>query len=106
MRHPDQPAALRRPNHWAVRGLAEAGDLGSTLARLDVCGADSELVALARACLEARKEDRLPNAQAVADAVTAYQDGVREKLRQAELARAATELRIVEERDADGCGGC
>jgi serine/threonine-protein kinase len=81
-----------------VRTLAMIGDLGGALARLDGCGADPELVALARACLAPRAAERLPDAGAVDKAVTAYLSGVQEKLRRAELERAAAALRAVEER--------
>ncbi len=82
----------------AVRQLAMAGDLSGAFARLDASGADAELSQLARACLAPRTEDRLPNAQAVDEAMAAYLNGVQEKLRRAEMERAAAALRAVEER--------
>ncbi len=77
---------------------AMLGDLDQAVERLDGCGADPELVGLARACLAAEPEDRLPHGGAVAEAVSAYLNGVQEKLRRAELDRAAAALRAVEER--------
>jgi tetratricopeptide (TPR) repeat protein len=77
---------------------AMLGDLGQALERLNGCGADPELVSLARSCLGSRPEERLPHGQAVAEAVSAYLNGVQEKLRRAELDRAAAALRAVEER--------
>jgi serine/threonine-protein kinase len=70
-----------------VRRKACNGDLADALARLDVCGADPELIALTRACLSPEAVDRPKDAQAVADALTAYLDGVQQRLRAAELAR-------------------
>src|SRR5262249_13088791 len=70
-------------------GQAARGDLADALNRLDGCEADAEPVALAKACLAPEPKGRPRDAAAVAAAVTAYQAGVQERLRQAELARAA-----------------
>jgi serine/threonine-protein kinase len=86
----DSPAEVRRK---VLRG-----DLGEALARLDGCGADAELVALAKSCLAAEAAGRPRDGGAVAKAVTAYQGAVRERLRQAELGRARAEVRAAEER--------
>jgi WD40 repeat protein len=83
-----------------VRRRAELGDLGETFARLEASGADGELVALAKRCLAAKKEDRPRDAGEVAKAVAAYQAGVQERLRRAELERAAAEARAAAERRA------
>jgi eukaryotic-like serine/threonine-protein kinase len=83
-----------------VHRRAEAGDLGEAFARLDACGGDGELVALAKACLAPGKEDRPRDAGVVATAVATYQAGVQERLRQAELERAAAEARAAAERRA------
>ena len=53
------------------------------------CGADADLVALAKDCLAREPEDRPRDAGAVAGRVTAYLAGVQERLRRAEL-RAAS----------------
>jgi tetratricopeptide (TPR) repeat protein/serine/threonine protein kinase len=76
---------------------AMKGDVVEALARLDGCGADTELVALARACLAPEREQRPVHAGAVADAVAAYQAGVQERLRRAELERAQAQVQAVEE---------
>jgi serine/threonine-protein kinase len=81
-----------------VQALARRGDLADAFARLDGCGADAELVAMCRECLAPRREDRPREAGAVAARVAAYQAAVQERLRQAELGRAAAEARAVEER--------
>ncbi len=80
-----------------VRRKAANGDLADAHARLDGCGADAELIALTRACLAAEPIDRPRDAGAVADALTAYLDGVQERLHEAELAGAAAKAKAVEE---------
>jgi serine/threonine-protein kinase len=77
---------------------AAAGDLAEAFARLESCGADADLVALCRACLAPGREDRPRDAGEVTARVAAYQAAVRERLRQAELQRAAAEARAGEER--------
>src|SRR5215468_5607296 len=63
-----------------VRRKAANGDLADALARLDACGADNELIALTKKCLAAEAIDRPKDAQAVAEALTAYLDNVQERL--------------------------
>ncbi len=55
-----------------VRARAAAGDLAETLARLDACPAEREIVRLAKCCLSADPSARLRSAGEVAAAVTAY----------------------------------
>jgi serine/threonine-protein kinase len=80
-----------------VRRKAANGDLADATARLDGCAADAELTALTRTCLSPEVIDRPKDAQAVADGLTAYLDGVQERLRQAELAQAEAKARAIEE---------
>jgi hypothetical protein len=80
-----------------VRRKACNGDLADAMTRLDACGADAELVALARGCLAAEAGDRPKDAQAVADGLAGYLNGVQERLRQAELAEAEARAKAVEE---------
>jgi tetratricopeptide (TPR) repeat protein len=77
---------------------ASSGDLTEALARLDGCGADPELIALAKRCLSAQPADRPRHAAFVAQAVTAYQRAVTERLRQAEMGRAQAQIKATEER--------
>jgi serine/threonine-protein kinase len=79
---------------------ARAGDLGEAFARLDGCGADADLVALARACLSADPAGRPPDGTAVADAVEAHLEAVAGRLRAAETERAAALARAAAERTA------
>jgi serine/threonine-protein kinase len=80
-----------------VRRKAANGDLNDAQARLDDCGADADLIALTQACLAAEAIDRPPDAQAVAEALTAYQGGVQDRLRRVELAEAAARAKAAEE---------
>src|SRR2546430_1476224 len=62
------------------------------------CGADAELVALAKACLAPAKTDRPTGGGEVARRVADYLAGVQERLRQAELQRERAQVRAAEER--------
>jgi eukaryotic-like serine/threonine-protein kinase len=79
---------------------ARQADLADAFARLDGCGADAELVALARRCLAEEPGGRPRHAGEVAEAVAAYQAGVQQRLRRAELERAAAQARAAAERRA------
>jgi serine/threonine-protein kinase len=81
---------------WEVRQQATTGDLAGAWARLDACGADPELVQLAKTCLAPRPEDRPRNAGEVAKAVAGYLAGGQQRLRSAELERAAAQARAEE----------
>jgi serine/threonine-protein kinase len=80
-----------------VRRKACNGDLAEATARLDGCGADAELIVLARTCLAPEAIDRPKDAQAVANGLAAYLDGVQERLHQAELAEAEAKAKAVED---------
>ncbi|WP_165227619.1 protein kinase domain-containing protein [Aquisphaera insulae] len=77
---------------------AERGDLSECLGRLDACGAEGGLVAIARSCLSAEPQHRPRDAGVVAARLTAHLAGTQERLRAAELAKARAELRAAEER--------
>jgi tetratricopeptide (TPR) repeat protein len=77
---------------------AKDAALTDASARLQACGADAELVRLAKGCLQPQVEDRPRNAAVVAEQVTAYLVGVQERLRQAEMERAAAQAREEEAR--------
>src|SRR6516164_2016655 len=81
-----------------VRRKAANGDLADALTRLDGCGADQELLVLTKACLSPEAIDRPKDAQAVADALTSYLNGVQERAQAAERERAVAVARAVEER--------
>jgi serine/threonine protein kinase/Tfp pilus assembly protein PilF len=78
--------------------LSARGDLTTALARLEKCGTDAELVALAKHCLAARKENRPRHAGEVAQAVERYEALVQERLHQAELEGTRARVQAEEER--------
>ncbi|HKB39027.1 MAG TPA: protein kinase, partial [Gemmataceae bacterium] len=79
-----------------VMHKALEADLAGAYARLERCGADAELIALARACLSAEPNDRPADASAVEERLTGYLASVQERLRQAELDRTAAEAQAKE----------
>ena len=80
-----------------IRAQAARGDLTEAFARLDASGVETDLIALAKACLAAEPERRPRDAGAVVGRVTAYLTGVQERLRSAELARVEAQARGEEE---------
>jgi serine/threonine-protein kinase len=92
-----QPAFTGRTSGEIQRKAARA-DTAEALGRLDACGADAEMAALARACLAAEPEDRPRDARAVSERVSAHLASVQERLRAAEIDRARAEARAAEER--------
>lgn len=78
-------------------GKAATADLADVLARLDGCGADADLVALARRCLAPDAADRPADARAVATEVAEYRAGVEARLRLAETDRARAETQAAEQ---------
>jgi tetratricopeptide (TPR) repeat protein len=87
----------RGPGTEAVRLQAVRGQRVDAFARLDACGAEPELVALAKRCL-ADLPERPADAGEVADAVARLRAAAEERARQAELERAAAEVRAAEQR--------
>jgi eukaryotic-like serine/threonine-protein kinase len=77
---------------------ARRGDVLLALGRLDSCGADAELVRLAKGCLTPKRDDRPRDAGVLAERTTKYLNGVQERLRQAEIDRAAEQARANEAR--------
>ncbi len=78
--------------------MASRGKLGDCFTRLDECGADPELILLAKQCLELEPADRPKDANALAEDVTGYLESVETKLRTAEVERAGEAARVVEQR--------
>jgi serine/threonine-protein kinase len=85
------------PTNHEIHVRAYRVDLTDALLRLDQCRAEPELAALARSCLAANPADRPANAGEVADTVAAYRAGVEQRLRSAEMDRAAAEVRAAGE---------
>jgi serine/threonine-protein kinase len=76
-----------------VLSKAAGGETAEACVRLDGCGADAELVALCKRCLAGERAARPRDGGAIVEQVSAYQAGVQERLRKAELDRAAAKAR-------------
>ena len=76
-----------------VHRMASRGKLADAFARLDECGADTELIGLTKECLELEPVDRPRDSGVLAQRVTEYLESVQEKLREAEVQRAAEAAR-------------
>jgi tetratricopeptide (TPR) repeat protein len=87
-----------RGENAEVRENARLGQLDDAISRLNQCGADAELIALARTCMSAQREHRPADGAAVAAAMARYFAAVGERLHSAEIARATAETAAVEER--------
>jgi tetratricopeptide (TPR) repeat protein len=92
-----------RPPHTNGRGgaileQAQRGDLRPAIDRLDKCAADADLVQLAKDCLAPQAADRPRHAGVVAERMTIYLGAVQDRLRAAELERAAAQARAKEAR--------
>jgi serine/threonine-protein kinase len=92
-----QPPFTGRTSPEILKRAASA-DLTESHAVLDSCGADPDLISLAKDCLAAAIEQRPRDARAVRNRITAHLSGVQEKLRAVERSRAVAEARAVEER--------
>jgi serine/threonine protein kinase len=80
-----------------VYRLASRGKLDDCMTRLDNCHADSELIAVAKHCLELEPGNRPRDAGKLAERVTEYLESVETKLRETEIRRAAQAARADEE---------
>jgi serine/threonine-protein kinase len=90
------PPYLGTPPEMRLR--AATGDLAEAFTRLDGCGADAELLALARDCLAPGRQGRPTDAADVAERLTTYLAAAQELLRRAEVERAAANAREEEAR--------
>jgi eukaryotic-like serine/threonine-protein kinase len=80
-----------------VKVHAQLGHLQPAYERLQGSCQDDSLIQMARRCLSPRAEDRPGDAGELAAAVRAYLESVQERLRQAEVERAAAEARAAAE---------
>ena len=92
-----EPAYVGR-SPTEVLHKAERADLADASSRLDSCGADPELIALAKAAMAPETADRPRDARAVASRILAHLAGVQERLRSSELARVEVDTRAKTER--------
>jgi tetratricopeptide (TPR) repeat protein/tRNA A-37 threonylcarbamoyl transferase component Bud32 len=82
----------------SVKLQAIEARLEGAYARLAGCGADAELIELARRCLAPVQADRPRDSGEVAAAVASYRTGVAQRLHQERLARERQEVRAAEGR--------
>ena len=78
--------------------MAVRGKLDDCLRQLDQCGAEPELIALTKCCLELEPSDRPRNAEVLAKKVSGYLESVEVRLHESEVQRAAEAAKAVEER--------
>ena len=76
--------------------LATEGNLEACFERLNGCGADPELILVAKQCLAAEPSERLRHAGIVSERVTGFLESVQHRLREAEVERAAEAARAAE----------
>ena len=88
------------PDTGTALQQAAAADLDGALARLDGCGADPELVKIARQCLMAAPAARPRNAGVLAETVQAWLEGQDERARTAQIEAAEARVRATQERKA------
>jgi hypothetical protein len=74
-----------------VERQARAADLTGAYARLETCGADADLIKLAKRCLAEKPDDRPQDAGEVATAVAGYIADVEERAQEAKVAQAVAE---------------
>lgn len=80
----------------AVFRQALRGKLDDAFTRLAACGADADLIALARHCLELEPKDRPRDAGVLAEYISSYLSSVESRLHAAELQSAAEAARAEE----------
>lgn len=76
--------------------MASRGKLSDCFERLGNCGADDDLIQLAKHCLNLEPAERPRDAGVLAERISAYLESVETKLRQAELSRVAESARAEE----------
>jgi serine/threonine-protein kinase len=85
-------------NEEQVLHKAMRADLVEAFARLDACGADPDLIRLARRGLAAEASERLRDAGVLATEMATHRESMEARLRQAELAQIEARTRAEEER--------
>jgi len=78
--------------------FAARGKVAPCFDRLDTSAADPEIIALAKSCLAPEIEDRPGDGVELAEQMSGYLESVQERLRESELERSATAVRVQEER--------
>ncbi len=77
---------------------AARADTAAAFARIDACGAETELKAIAKHCLAANSAERPADGHEVASLIASYRAGVEERLRRAEAEQAAAATKAQEQR--------
>jgi tetratricopeptide (TPR) repeat protein len=81
----------------SLRAAASRGDTADAFRRLDAAAVDPEIVALCKACLSFDPKDRPADGTAVAERIAAIRASADDRARQAEVSRAAAEVRSAEQ---------
>ncbi len=79
---------------------AKKAQLGEALTRLDGCGADEEVIGLAKRCLATAPQDRPPNAKAVTKQLSDYLESLEGRARKLEVEAAEARVKALGERRA------
>jgi WD40 repeat protein/predicted Ser/Thr protein kinase len=87
----------REPN---IRRKAESADLADTWERFGQCGAETELVEIARGCLEREPHKRFANANEVAQRIAEYRAGVQLRLEETRVETEKAHARLAAEEKA------
>lgn len=74
-----------------------ANDVKDAYRRLDRCGADDELIQLAKTCLNPDPGQRPSDAGRIAETISTYEQNIQNKLQEAEIRRAESEVKMAEE---------
>jgi eukaryotic-like serine/threonine-protein kinase len=90
-----KPAFTGRSSN-EIHRKASRGDLAPAFALLDASQFDPELIALAKSCLAPEQDARPRDAGAIARAVASHRTGVEDRLRAAEISRAAETAHALE----------
>ena len=85
-------------NGTRVFRMASRGRLDDCFQRLDGCGVDVDLIAIAKHCLELEPADRPRDAGVLAEKITGYLESVEARLRETEKQRATEAARADESR--------
>jgi serine/threonine protein kinase len=82
----------------STRQMAARAKLDDAFARLDACGAEPDLVAIAKRCLSAEKTDRPADARELATAIAALRAAADDRARRAEIDREKAVVQAAEQR--------
>ena len=78
--------------------MASRGKLDECFERLEASGTDSQLIEITKQALAPEVDDRLADADELSQLITAYLEGVQDRLKQAELDKVEAQTRSEEER--------